>query len=116
MKRRVLVVQPLHRDATAALDARDDSEYTVLTDVSESNLLDHIAGRGAITIRDAPLPNTVVAVADRLRVVSRHGVGYDNIPIDACTERNIPVTLVGPANAVSVAEHTMLLMLAAARV
>lgn len=112
---RVLVVQPLHRDAIALLDARPDVEHVVLTDVSEANLLAHIAGVDALTIRDAPLPVGVVEAADRLRIVSRHGVGYDNIPVDVCTRRGIPVTLVGAANAVSVAEQTVLLMLAAAR-
>ena len=45
-----------------------------------------------------------------------HGVGYNNIPVDHCTGRGIPVTVVGPVNALSVAEHTLFLMLAAARV
>jgi D-3-phosphoglycerate dehydrogenase / 2-oxoglutarate reductase len=57
----------------------------------------------------------VVAAARNLKVISRHGVGYDNIPIDACTEAGIPVTLVGPVNSISVAEQTLLLLLAAAR-
>ena len=114
--RNVLVVQPLHPEAMALLDARDDIEYIVLTDFSEPNLLAHIDGVEAITIRDAPLPRAVIEAADRLVVISRHGVGYNNIPIDLCTERGIPVTLVGAANAVSVAEQTLLLMLAAARV
>ena len=48
-------------------------------------------------------------------MISRHGVGYDNVPLELCTARGIPVTLTVAANAVSVAEHTMLLMLAAAR-
>ena len=114
--RKVLVVQPLHPEAIALLDARDDVEYTVLTDFSEPNLLAHIDGVEAITIRDAPLPSAVIEAADHLTVISRHGVGYNNIPIDLCTQRGIPVTLVGAANAVSVAEQTLLLMLAAARV
>jgi D-3-phosphoglycerate dehydrogenase len=112
---RILVVQPLHPEAMALLDARPDIEYTVLTDASEANLLANIAGVEAITLRDAPLPRSVVSAADELRVVSRHGVGYDNVPVDLLTERGIPLTLVGAANAVSVAEQTMLLMLAAAR-
>ncbi|MGH9272516.1 MAG: NAD(P)-dependent oxidoreductase, partial [Ilumatobacteraceae bacterium] len=41
--------------------------------------------------------------------------GYDSIPIGRCTALGIPVTVVGTANTVSVAEHTMYLMLAAAR-
>jgi D-3-phosphoglycerate dehydrogenase len=111
----VLVVQPLHPQAMALLDARDDVQYTVVTDFSEANLLANIDGVEAITIRDAPLPRSVIEAAERLKVISRHGVGYNNIPIDLCTQRGIPVTLVGAANAVSVAEQTMLLMLAAAR-
>jgi D-3-phosphoglycerate dehydrogenase / 2-oxoglutarate reductase len=113
---KVLVVQPLHAVALALLDARDDVEYMVVTDVSESNLLAHVGEADALTLRDAPLPISVVRAGTRLRVISRHGVGYDNVPIDTCTALGIPVTLVGPVNAVSVAEHTMMLMLAAARV
>jgi len=61
------------------------------------------------------LPRSVVVAAPNLRVVSRHGVGYDSIPLEECTARGIPVTVVGAANTVSVAEQTMLLLLAAAR-
>lgn len=112
---RVLVVQPLHAEAMAMLDARPDVSYTVVTDASEANLLANVADVDAITIRDAVLPASVLAAAERLKVISRHGVGYDSIPVAMCTQRGIPVTLVGDANTVSVAEQTMLLMLAAAR-
>ena len=111
----VLVVQPLHAEAIARLDARNDVEYTVLTDCSEPSLLAHVDRADAMTIRDAPLPRSVVAAGRRLKVISRHGVGHDNIPIDECTRAGIPVTVVGPVNSISVAEQTMLLMLAAAR-
>ena len=111
----VLVVQPLHPQAIAVLDARPDVSYTVVTDASERNLLAHIADVEAITIRDARLPGAVVDAAGRLKVISRHGVGYDSIPIAMCTARGIPVTVVGTANTVSVAEHAMYLLLAAAR-
>lgn len=111
----VVVVQPLHAEAIALLDRRSDVSYRVLTDWSESELLTHAAEADAITIRDAPLPPSFVEAATNLKVIARHGVGYDNVPIDLCTLRGIPVALVGPANAVSVAEHTMMLMLAAAR-
>jgi D-3-phosphoglycerate dehydrogenase len=113
--KKVLVIQPLRAEALALFDARPDIEYQVLTDFSEANLLAHVSGADAITIRDAPLPKSVIAAGNRLSVVSRHGVGYDNIPVDECAARGIPVTVVGPVNAVSVAEQTMFLMLAAAR-
>jgi D-3-phosphoglycerate dehydrogenase / 2-oxoglutarate reductase len=44
-------------------------------------------------------------------VVSRHGVGCDNLPVAALSARGIPVTIVGPVNAISVAEQTISMML-----
>jgi hypothetical protein len=41
-----------------------------------------------------------------------HGVGVDNIDVDAATSRGIPVVVAAGANAVSVAEHTIALLLA----
>lgn len=113
--RKVLVVQPLRPEAMALLDARPDVAYEVVTNAAPANLLRHAADAEALTIRDAILPSEFVESATRLRVVSRHGVGYDNIPLDLCTRRGIPVTVVGDVNAVSVAEHTLYLILAAAR-
>ncbi|MCP4385120.1 MAG: hydroxyacid dehydrogenase [Hyphomicrobiales bacterium] len=113
---KILVVQPLHRAALARLESRADVTFEVVTDFSEANLLKHVGSADAITVRDAPLSKDVLSNAPSLRVISRHGVGYDNIPVDYCSERGIPVTVVGPINAVSVAEHTMFLLLAAARV
>ena len=113
--KKILVVQPLHPCAMAMLEARQDIVYVILTDHREANLLEQVRDADAITLRDAPLSLNVLAAATRLQVVSRHGVGYDNVPVEACTARGIPVTVVGPVNAVSVAEQTFMLMLSAAR-
>lgn len=111
----MLIVQRLRPEAMAVLDARSDVAYEVVTDTSPENLLRHAADTEALTIRDAILPPEFVEAAPGLRVVSRHGVGYDNIPLEVCTRRGIPVAVVGDVNAVSVAEHTLYLILAAAR-
>ncbi|WP_413992384.1 hydroxyacid dehydrogenase [Labrys okinawensis] len=113
---KILVVQPLHPKALAMLEARSDIEFEVVTDFAEENLLQRVADADGITVRDAKLSEAVLAAAPKLRVVSRHGVGFDNIPVNYCSSRGIPVTVVGPVNAISVAEHTIFLMLAAARV
>jgi len=116
MKNKILVIQPIHEKALALLDARADVSYEVLTDFSEENLLNYVGSADAITVRDAPVSRKVIEQATSARVISRHGVGFDNIPVNLCTELNIPVTVVGAVNAVSVAEHTLFLLLAAARV
>ena len=53
--------------------------------------------------------------APRLRVVGRAGVGVDNIDVDAATRRGVLVMNTPGGNAVSVAEHTLAMLLALAR-
>lgn len=115
VKKKILIIQPLHPKALAILEARKDVAYEIVTDFTEANLLKVVRQADAITVRDAPLSKNVIEQAASVRVISRHGVGYDNIPIEFCTQRNVPVTVVGPVNAVSVAEHTLFLLLGAAR-
>lgn len=74
-----------------------------------------IAGADALIIRTAALDAPAIAAARRLKVVARYGVGYDNVDVAALTARGIPLTTVGDANAVTVAEHALALLLALAK-
>lgn len=60
---------------------------------------------------DAP----VFEAAPGLRVISKHGVGVDNINVDLASCRGVPVLVATGANAVSVAEHAMALLFAVAK-
>jgi len=113
--KKILVVQPIRPEALRLFEQRPDIRFEVVTDTSADNLIRHIVDADAVTVRDALIPVRVLEAAPQLKVISRHGVGFDNIPVDYCTERGIPVTTVGNVNATSVAEQTMFLMLAAAR-
>jgi len=53
--------------------------------------------------------------ADRLKVISRYGVGFDNVDLAVAREKGIVVTNTPGANSVSVAELALGLMLALAR-
>src|SRR5262249_4271742 len=57
----------------------------------------------------------VLRQAPKLRVIGRAGVGVDNVDLDAATEAGVLVMNTPGGNAVSVAEHTLALMLAMAR-
>lgn len=52
---------------------------------------------------------------ENLKVIARHGVGYDNVDVNEATRRGIAVTYTPHANAESVAEHTFALILALMR-
>jgi len=53
--------------------------------------------------------------AKNLKVICKHGVGIDNIDVEAATKRGIPVMFTPLANYESVAEHTLALMLSLIR-
>lgn len=115
MPRKILVIQPISEEALAAFADRPDIRVEVLRDTSPAAIIAAIADAEGVTIRDALLPVEAIEAAPSLRVVSRHGVGYDNIPLEHCTQRGIPVTVIGPVNTVAVAEHALFLMLAVAK-
>ncbi len=113
--KRILVVQPIRPEGLKLFEERPDIEYQVLTDVSAENLIRNIPDADGLTVRDAKLPAEVLQKAPKLKVIARHGVGFDNIPMDYCTARRLPVVGVGDVNAVSVAEHTLYLLFAVAK-
>ena len=69
----------------------------------------------AIIVRQGKLTREMINASAALKVIAKHGVGYDTIDIAAAAERQIPVTIALGANAQSVAEHALALMFSVAR-
>ncbi|HMO07863.1 MAG TPA: NAD(P)-dependent oxidoreductase [Paracoccaceae bacterium] len=101
--RRVAITEPVHPDVPAAL-------RTGGWDVVEGPAA--LEGFDAILVRLRVL--TVAEVAGA-RIVAKHGVGVDNIPLAAAREAGTWVTNAPGANSGAVAEQTLMLLLALAR-
>lgn len=69
----------------------------------------------AILARTATFPAKVLDAGKKLKIISRHGVGYDNVDVAKATELGIWVTFAPESNANTVAEHTIGCVLALAR-
>jgi len=82
---------------------------------SEEEMIGLARNANAIISGDSPLTAHILENAKSLKIIARVGVGYDNVDLDAATRRHIIVTNVPGALSDSVAEHTILLMLAVAR-
>jgi D-3-phosphoglycerate dehydrogenase len=111
----VLVAGLIHEQGLDVLRNAPGITFRLVEEISTSSYAPFVGEADAIIIRTQPLPADVIAKAARLKIVSRHGVGYDNIDMAAANARKIPVTIVGDVNSRAVAEHTLMLMLAAAR-
>ena len=64
-----------------------------------------------ISIRTAKLSGDVIEAANNLKIISRHGVGYDNIDLEVSKKKDITLAITATANAVAVAEHVMFMIL-----
>ena len=74
-----------------------------------------IADADGLVVRSATKVNAaLLEKAPKLRVVGRAGVGVDNVDMDAATRRGILVMNTPGGNSISVAEHTLALMLGTA--
>lgn len=111
----ILVAGKIHEDGVALLKSTSGITFDLVNEVSLESYAPLAGKADAILIRTQPLPASVIADATRLQIVSRHGVGYDAVDMSALNARGIPLAIVGDVNSRAVAEHTLMLMLAAAR-
>ncbi|CAN7499527.1 hydroxyacid dehydrogenase [Rhizobium sp. LjRoot30] len=114
---KLLIAGKLHPSGEAMLKALPASGFNVkyIEEVSESSYAPFIDYADALVIRTQPLSAATIARAKQLKVVSRHGVGYDSVDLAELNRRNIALTIVGDVNSVSVAEHAMMQLLAGAK-
>ncbi|WP_448955388.1 hydroxyacid dehydrogenase [Labrys neptuniae] len=111
----VLVAGRIHEAGLEQLRTAPGISLTAIDEVSTASYAPFIADADALLIRTQPLPAAVVAKAPRLRIVSRHGVGFDAVDVAALNQRSIALAIVGDVNSRSVAEHTMMLILSLAK-
>src|SRR5215472_1875176 len=110
---KILVAEPLAPAGIELLKAQPGWEVIVS---DPKGYAEHLAHADALIVRSAVKVNKdVLAKAPKLRVIGRAGVGVDNVDINAATSAGVLVMNTPGGNAVSVAEHTVGLMLAMAR-
>jgi D-3-phosphoglycerate dehydrogenase / 2-oxoglutarate reductase len=113
---RVLITDPIQQAGLEILTQRSDIVIDLCRDrPSEEELIKRVVEVDAILVGTTVITQRIIDAAPVLKVVSRRGVGYDNIDVAALRRRNIPLTIVGAANASTVAEHTLSFILALAR-
>ena len=109
--KKILVIQPIHEAGIELLKSNSDYEFEVVENVDPEFLKSKIKDCDAASIRTAKLTADVIQVAEKLKIISRHGVGYDNIDLEVVKQKNLTLAITATANAVAVAEHVMFMLL-----
>jgi D-3-phosphoglycerate dehydrogenase len=105
------ILQKIHEEGVKILENNKNFEIEVIEDLSNSNLLDKINSFDGITLRTTKLTNDILSKASKLKVISRHGVGYDNVDTNFLKQKNISLFITATANAQAVSEHVFYMML-----
>ena len=106
------IIQKIHDEGLKLLNINKNFEYEVIDDVTEENLLKKIHLYDGVSLRVSKLSNNLLSKATKLKVISRHGVGYDNVDTAYLKQNNITLLITATANAIAVSEHVFYLMLA----
>ena len=116
-KKKILIVQNIHNAGIKLLEDHPNFEFEILHAEEMVETIDpelfkkKIAGCDGLTIRTEKLPGEIIEHAKKLKIISRHGVGYDNIDLISTKKNNITLAITATANAVAVAEHVMFMIL-----
>ena len=106
-KKKILIIQKVHEKGMELINNHPNFDVEVTEDVSVENLKSKIKDCDGSSIRIAKLPGEVIQEAKNLKIISRHGVGYDNIDLKNAKKRDIKIAITANANAVTVSEHVM---------
>ena len=109
--KKILIIQPIHEAGIELLKNNINYEFEIIEDTEISSLKSKIVNCDAVSIRTAKLPAEAINVTKNLQIISRHGVGYDNIDLKSSKDKNITIAITAKANAIAVAEHVMFLLL-----
>tara|TARA_B100000700_G_scaffold325613_1_gene434835 strand:- start:149 stop:1114 length:966 start_codon:yes stop_codon:yes gene_type:complete len=110
-KKKILVVQNIHLEGIKLLKNNPNYEFEIIEDADYEILKKKIINCDGLSIRTAKLPGDLINLAKKLKIISRHGVGYDNIDLNASKKNNITIAITATANAVAVSEHVMFMLL-----
>ena len=110
-KKKILIIQPIHKAGIDLIKNNPNYDYEIIENIDNKDIKQKILECDGLSIRTANLSSELINISKKLKIISRHGVGYDNIDLKSSKEKNITLAITATANAVAVAEHVMFMLL-----
>jgi D-3-phosphoglycerate dehydrogenase len=109
--KKILIIQEINQAGPKLLTDHPDYEFEIIKDINDPTLKEKIIDCDGVSLRTGKLSGEIIAQGKKLKIISRHGVGFDNIHLDTCKKNNITIAITATANAVAVAEHVLFMLL-----
>jgi len=108
---KIAIVDTMHQDGIDLLKNNSKYECEIIKDLSKKNLISKLPDFDGITLRRGKIDSEILEKCKKLKVISRHGVGYDNVDINFLKKNNISLLVTGTTASTSPAEHIMFMIL-----
>ena len=108
---KIAIVDKMHKDGINLLKNNPKFEFELIEDLSKENLMSKLPNFDGITLRRGKIDAEILEKCKNLKVISRHGVGYDNVDIKFLKEKKISLLVTGTTTSTSPAEHIMFMIL-----
>ena len=104
---KIAIIGEIHPEGWKKLEKFNFNAFEIVN-TEENNLKKELEDVDGIIIRAAPnLSSDILKDCKRIKIIARHGVGYDNVDFEYLNQNNIALGVTGTSNAVSVAEHVL---------
>tara|TARA_Y100001936_G_scaffold48150_1_gene46803 strand:- start:517 stop:1482 length:966 start_codon:yes stop_codon:yes gene_type:complete len=110
-KKKILIIESIHKSGIDLLENDSNFDFEIVDDLSKENLKNKIKDCDGVSLRTAKLNDEIISAGKKLKIISRHGVGYDNIDLNSAKTNNITIAITAKANAIAVSEHVMFMLL-----
>ena len=107
---KIALIGKIHEDGLKILE-KEKVNILEINNLDENNLIEKLKDIDGIVLRTAKLNSKVLSECSKLKIIVRHGVGYDNVDLKYLNNNNIALGITSTSNAVSVAEHVLTLFL-----
>ena len=107
---KIALIGKIHEDGLKILE-KEKVNILEINNLDENSLIEKLKDIDGIVLRTAKLNSKVLSECSKLKIIVRHGVGYDNVDLKYLNNNNIALGITSTSNAVSVAEHVLTLFL-----
>ena len=108
---KVAILEHIHPSGINLLKKNSAFDFEIIENISKENLINKLPNFDAISLKVIKLDSDIINKCKNLKIISRHGVGYDNVDLNSLKSNNITLAITTTANAISVAEHVMFMIL-----
>ena len=105
------IIDTMNEKGLELFKSKKNFSFELITDLSRENLLKILPKFDGVTLRRGKLDSEILSKCKNLKVISRHGVGYDNVDTKFLKENNISLLVTHNSTSTSPAEHIMFMIL-----